>query len=93
MSFNERPSSKSPSSILKQLKQLDDRERLYHAKILEISAERAQLFRLLESSLGPLLTHNVLLDPEAVAPVTLSTQQLANSSVTPREASIAHQYI
>ena len=89
MSFNERPSSKSPSSILKQLKQLDDRERLYHAKILEISAERAQLFRLLESS----LTHNVLLDPEAVAPVTLSTQQLANSSVTPREASIAHQYI
>ena len=89
MSFNERPSSKSPSSILKQLKQLDDRERIYHAKILEISAERAQLFRLLESS----LTHNVLLDPEAVAPVTLSTQQLANSSVTPREASIAHQYI
>jgi hypothetical protein len=75
MSSNGRPPLASPSSILKELKQLDDKERLYQAKILEIGAQRAQLIRLLENSMGSLLTRSVHLDSEAAIPVALSTQQ------------------
>lgn len=74
MSSNGRPPLGSPSSILKELKQLDDKERLYQAKILEIGAQRAQLIRLLENSMGSLLTRSVHLDSETANPVALSTQ-------------------
>lgn len=63
----------SMMSILKRLKALDDTERLYHAKLLQISAERASLLQGLDNSLTISLSDDTRSDSATAAVADSST--------------------